>query len=193
MDRLVAQGINLFRGERLVLRDFSCVVAAGGALLLQGANGAGKSSALRLLAGLARPETGTVMFDGDSDLAGKVAMLGHLDAIKPGLSALDNLAFAARLSGRDARAALADFGLAGLAEVPARLFSAGQKRRLALARLSLSAAPLWLLDEPSVGLDHASVELLGAVLARHRAAGGVMVLATHLPLPLPDAGVMVLV
>ncbi len=190
--RLFAQHLSLFRGERLVLRDLSCAVPSGGALVLTGPNGAGKSSALRLLAGLARPDAGTLTFDGNADLAGIAAMLGHQDAIKPGLTALENLAFAAALSGRDAPAALTALGLGALGHVPAQLFSAGQKRRLALARLSLSNAPLWLLDEPTLGLDHASIARLGKVIAAHRAAGGVLVAATHLTLPLPNAAELAL-
>jgi heme exporter protein A len=97
------------------------------------------------------------------------------------------LRFAARVGGGRVGSALEALGLSALAELPARMLSAGQKRRLALARLALSAAPLWLLDEPTLGLDVASLEWFGAVLAAHRARGGVVVAATHLPLPLPDA------
>ena len=99
----------------------------------------------------------------------------------------ENLAFFARLWGGEADPALAALDLGPLAELPARMLSAGQKRRLALARLALAPAPLWLLDEPTVGLDAASVGKLGVLLARHRAAGGMVLAATHLPLPLPDA------
>lgn len=190
--RLIADHLSLFRGERLVLRDLCLALPAGGAAVLTGPNGAGKSSALRLLAGLATPAGGRLSFDGSDDLAGKTALLGHLDAIKPGLSVIDNLAFAASLSAGNAQDALARMGLGGLAALPARLLSAGQRRRLALARLLLSAAPLWLLDEPSVGLDHAAITRLGEALAMHRAAGGVVVASTHVPLPLPDAQGVVL-
>src|SRR5581483_4428841 len=103
----------------------------------------------------------------------------------PGLTAAENLAFAARLSGRPTAAALADLGLDELAELPARMLSAGQKRRPALARVSLSNAPLWLLDEPTLGLNDAAVEQLGSLLARHRHSGGMIVAATHIMLPLP--------
>jgi heme exporter protein A len=187
MTRLSAEGLSVFRGEKLVLDRVGFAAPAGGALLLLGPNGAGKSTLLRALAGLIRPAGGRVLFDGAEDYAGSVAYLGHLDAIKPGLTAAENLAFAARISGLDAGAALAALGLTRLAELPARMLSAGQKRRLALARLSVSGAPLWLLDEPTLGVDTASVAAFGAVLARHRAGGGVVLAATHLPLPLPGA------
>jgi heme exporter protein A len=187
MIRLVVEGLSVFRGERLVLDRVGLGAAAGGAVLLLGPNGAGKSTLLRVVAGLLRPAGGRVLFDGDEEFAGRVAYLGHLDAIKPGLTAAENLAFAARISGGDVGAALAALGLSRLADLPARMLSAGQKRRLALARLSLAGAPLWLLDEPTLGVDAASVAAFGEVLARHRAAGGVVLAATHLPLPLPDA------
>jgi heme exporter protein A len=185
---LSANGIAAFRGERLVLRDLSFHVPDGGALLLLGANGSGKSTLLRLLAGLKRPDSGRITWRGQDarEQPVAVAYLGHLDAIKPGLTALENLALAARVGHGSVAAALEAQGLAALAHLPARLLSAGQKRRLALARLTLSRAALWLLDEPTLGLDTASVERLGALLATHRAAGGVVVTATHLPLPLRD-------
>lgn len=188
---LTAQDLAAFRGERLVLRGVSFAVAAGGALLLLGPNGSGKSTLLRLLAGLKRPDAGQLLWHGEDALADlsaharRVAYLGHQDAIKPGLSVAENLLFAA--AGRPVAAALEALGLAALADLPARMLSAGQKRRLALARLVLSPAPLWLLDEPTLGLDQASLGRLGALLATHRAAGGMVVAATHLDLPLPGA------
>jgi heme exporter protein A len=189
---LQAAGLAAFRGERLVFRDLDFAVPAGGALLLTGPNGSGKSTLLRLLAGLMRPAAGSLIWDGAealADLAGharRVAYLGHQDAVKPGLTAGENLRFAARLGGGAIRDALAAVGLEELAELPSRMLSAGQRRRLALARLALSPAPLWLLDEPTLGLDAASVERFGVMLAAHRAGGGIAVAATHLPLPIGD-------
>ena len=174
------------RGERLVFRGLGFSVPPGGALLLLGPNGAGKSTLLRVLAGLLRPETGGVRWHGD-EIVGQVAFVGHQDAVKPGLTAWENLALHARLGTGDRRTALAAMGLEALAELPARMLSAGQRRRLALARLSLSGVPVWLLDEPTLGLDAASVGRLGDSLAAHRTAGGVVVAATHLDLPLPGA------
>lgn len=193
VDVLTVEEASVFRGETLVLRDLSFSVATGGALVLAGPNGSGKSTLLRLLAGLVRPVAGRVLWDGRDalvDLAEhgrRVAYLGHLDAIKPGLTAAENIRFAAAASGGSILHALEAMRLAPLADIPARMLSAGQKRRLALSRLALSRAPLWLLDEPTLGLDAASVERFGGLLAEHRAAGGMVVAATHVPLPLPDA------
>ena len=189
--RLEARAIAAFRGERLVLRDLSFALAGGEALLLLGPNGSGKSTLLRLLAGLKRADAGDLLWDGADALADlpaharRVAYLGHLDAVKSGLTAAENLQFAA--GRQDVTPALAALGLEGLADLPARMLSAGQRRRLALARLPLSPAALWLLDEPTLGLDTASLDRLGTLLATHRAAGGMVVAATHLDLPLPDA------
>jgi heme exporter protein A len=193
---LQAEGLAAFRGEFLVFRDLSFVVPAGGALLLAGPNGAGKSTLLRLLAGLLPPAAGRLLWDGEDALpdaaahAVRVAFLGHRDAVKPGLTVAENMRFAARLGGFDAGAALSAMALDALAALPARMLSAGQSRRLALARVVLSPAPLWLLDEPTLGLDTASVVRLGTLLAAHRARGGLVVAATHLPLPLPDAATL---
>ncbi len=185
--RLEAEAISAFRGDRLVLDRISFAVPAGGALVLLGPNGAGKSTLLRVVAGLKRLDGGRILFDSGDELESKIAYLGHQDAIKPGLTAAENLAFTARISGRNVTHALEALGLAALAGLPARMLSAGQKRRLALARLSLTAAPVWLLDEPTLGVDAASVEAFGKVLAGHRAQDGVVLAATHLPLPMTGA------
>ena len=157
---LEAQGLAALRGERLVFAGVGFAVPHGGALLLEGPNGSGKSTLLRVLAGLGRAEVGTVRWDGADVLgdrtaqAGRVAYLGHLDAVKPGLGVAENLAF---WGGRAAVArALGLVGLGGLAELPARMLSAGQMGRLALARLALSEAPIWLLDEPTLEIGRAS-------------------------------------
>lgn len=188
---LRAQGLAALRGERLVFANIAFAVPAGGALLLEGPNGAGKSTLLRVVAGLGRAEAGTLAWHDEDALAdrtahaARVAYLGHLDAVKPGLTAAENLAFWG--TPQEIGAALDRLGLLPLADLPARMLSAGQKRRLALARLTLSPAPIWLLDEPTLGLDTASVARLGAILACHRAQGGIVLAATHLPLPLPGA------
>lgn len=191
---LEAQDLACLRGERAVFAGLSFRLPAGGALLLTGANGAGKSTLLRVLAGLLPAAEGRLLWAGEDALADRAAharrlrYVGHGDALKPALTARENLLVFARLWGGDPEQALAEVGLAPLADLPARVLSAGQKRRLGLARLALGSAPLWLLDEPTTGLDAASVGRLGGLLARHRAAGGAVVAATHLPLPLPDAG-----
>ncbi|MCG7363756.1 heme ABC exporter ATP-binding protein CcmA [Roseomonas sp. ACRSG] len=186
------------RGERVVFAGVSFHCAPGEALLLTGPNGAGKSTLLRLLAGLVPPAEGALLWHGSDALAdgpghaARLRYLAHADALKPGLTLEENLAFWARLWGGDVAAALAAVGLEGLEHLPARMLSAGQKRRAALARLALARVPLWLLDEPSVGLDAASIGLFGEMLAAHRAAGGTVVAATHVPLPLPGSRTLAL-
>jgi heme exporter protein A len=193
---LKAEGLATIRGERLVFAGIGFAVDAGGALLLTGPNGAGKSTLLRVLAGLGRLEAGRLWWRGADALADRtaqarrVAYVGHLDAVKPGLTAAENLAGLGTAS--NVAAALAELGLTPLADLPARVLSAGQKRRLALARLALSAAPIWLLDEPTLGLDAGAVARLGRMLAAHRSRGGVVVAATHLPLPLEAADALAL-
>ncbi len=190
-DGLEAEGLAAIRGERLVFSGLSFALPPGGALLLEGPNGSGKSTLLRVLAGLGRAEVGTLRWNGEDALsdrtthATRVAYLGHQDAVKPGLTVAENLAFWG--TPPEIETALARLNLARLAPLPARMLSAGQKRRLALARLALATAPIWLLDEPTLGLDTASVAALGTMLADHRATGGVVLAATHLPLPLPGA------
>jgi heme exporter protein A len=181
------------RGDRAIFAGLSFSVPAGGALMLTGANGAGKSSLLRVLAGLLPAAGGEVVLEGTpsrTDPAGHALRLRYIssqDALKPALTVAENLAFYAALWGGDVPPALEALGLSALASLPGRVLSTGQRRRLALARLALAPARLWLLDEPSLGLDAASVSRLGTLLARHRAAGGAILAATHLPLPLPDA------
>jgi heme exporter protein A len=184
------------RGLRQVFTGLDFALPAGGVLLLTGANGSGKSTLLRIMAGLLRPVAGELVWDGvrvaDDPEAhnGRVHYLGHQDAVKPILSAAENLAFWAGLRGRpnaDVEQALEHFGLAHLAGVAGRMLSAGQKRRLALARLLVSPAELWLLDEPSVGLDDASLDSLGAAITRHRSDGGRVAAATHVRLPVEGA------
>jgi heme exporter protein A len=190
---LEARELACWRGERAIFAGLSFTLPPGGALLLVGANGAGKSSLLRVLAGLIPAAEGDLLWQGEDALADRVAharrlrYLSHQDALKPSLTAAENLGFYARLWGGDVAAALDSVGLGPLAELPARVLSSGQKRRLALARLALAPAALWLLDEPTVGLDTASVARLGGLLAAHRDAGGAVIAATHLPLPLPGA------
>jgi heme exporter protein A len=177
----------------VVLHDVGLSVGIGGALILSGPNGSGKSTLLRLLAGLKRPEAGTINWHGANiadDMAShaaRTAYVGHLDAVKFGFTVSENLRFAACRDGRAIDVALAAVDLSHLAAVPARFLSAGQRRRLALARLALTGAPLWLLDEPTVGLDTATIDRFGIMLSAHRAAGGIVVAATHVPLPISGA------
>ena len=184
---LQATAVAAIRGERLVLSGVSLAVAPGEAMLLLGPNGAGKSTLLRVLAGLRRPDAGAVHWAGGED-APAPAYLGHADAIKSGLSVRENLQLAA--AGRPVEPALTAVGLQTLADLPARMLSAGQRRRLALSRLPLSRSPLWLLDEPTLGLDVASLAQLAALLAQHRAGGGAVVAATHQDIALPGATIL---
>jgi len=179
------------RSERTVFAGLGFEVQAGGALVLVGPNGSGKSSLLRLLAGLARPAAGKLVWDGE-DVAedteahrGRLHYVGHADAVKPVLTVAENLSFwaALRSDGDDLRtrtaAALDAFGIGRLADVPGRFLSAGQRRRLALARVLAAPATLWLLDEPRTALDAEAQAMLDATIARHRDAGGMVVMALH--------------
>jgi heme exporter protein A len=193
-DRLECRDLACLRGERLVFKGVSFAVGAGEALRLIGPNGSGKSSLLRLLAGLGRPAAGTIAWNGtpmSDDLdahRARLLFLGHQDAVKPWLTVRENLAFWAALHGAAAQAiapALARVALTAQAELPARFLSQGQRRRLALARFAAIPARLWLLDEPTTGLDEASVATLEALVAEHCAAGGLAIVSTHLALKLP--------
>ena len=154
----------------------------GTALLVRGPNGAGKSTFLRLLAGLLAPAEGRVRPNA------ALRYLGHLDAVKPTMTVRENLIFWQRYHGSAATDDVMNaLGLGGLADMPARYLSAGQRRRLALARTLDPTVPIWLLDEPTNGLDDASIRSLETLLAGHRRHGGIVVAATHAPLDLPGA------
>ncbi len=189
------QKLDCRRGERLVFSGLDFNLAAGGALVLVGPNGSGKSSLLRVMAGLIRAESGTLSWDG-SDLhedpaahRGRLHFIGHADALKPVLSAAEMLHFWTAMRGgtQDVMAPLTQFGLGAAAELPCRYLSAGQRRRLALARLIATPAPLWLLDEPTTGLDSEAAAQLLAAIAAHRRAGGCVVVSTHAALDLGKA------
>lgn len=186
--RLEAIDLACMRGGRPIFADVAFELDRGAALLVRGANGAGKSSLLRLLAGLLRPAAGRIANPF------RTAYLGHDNALKPDRTLRRELRFWARLDDGDTRVgeALDRFDLAALADFPVRVLSSGQKRRAALARTWASGAELWLLDEPSVGLDAANVERLASACAAHRAAGGLIVAATHVPLGIDKAGELTL-
>ena len=194
-EQMRAEQLAAIRGERLVFTGLSFDVPAGGALLLVGPNGSGKSTLLRLLAGLKRADAGRVLWGGvdvtqdPGAHVRRITYVGHQNAVKPGLTVAENLSGTrtAGLGANQVQPALAAMGLEALTDMPALMLSAGQLRRLALARLAVRPSPLWLLDEPSLGLDTASVARFGAMAAAHRAQGGIVVAATHLPLPLPGA------
>ncbi|GHD43026.1 cytochrome c biogenesis ATP-binding export protein CcmA [Thalassobaculum fulvum] len=197
-DQLDVRNLSASRGGRPVFRDLSFSLASGGALRLAGRNGGGKTTLLRIVAGLGRADTGEVLWNGEPVTddreahAGRVGWLGHADALKTALTARENVEAALRVAGRptdrlgDALDALA---LTRLAELPAGWLSSGQRRRTALARVLASGASLWLLDEPTVGLDAASVAALERAIAAHRAEGGMVIAATHTALDLGDDAV----
>lgn len=197
--RFAVRDLACVRGGRLVFEGLSFGTGDGGALLLRGPNGSGKSTLLRCLAGLLRPAAGTILWDGAAVAAEpelhrrRLRYLGHQEAVKPQLTVIENLRFGMALAGADGaktEPALAALGIAALAGLPARYLSAGQRRRLALARLVAAPAPLWLLDEPLAGLDDAAVGLFTALVAAHRAAGGIAVLSVHGDFTLPGAAVV---
>jgi heme exporter protein A len=181
------------RGGREVFEGVSFAVSAGEALAVTGRNGAGKTTLLRLIAGLLEPAHGRLELTGgapEATLPEQAHYLGHRDALKPALSVLENLQFwYAFLGGNDASIALAlaaleAVALEGLAGLPAAYLSAGQRRRLAIARLVAAPRPIWLLDEPTAALDTASQARLAELMQSHLAGGGIIVAATHGPLGL---------
>jgi len=184
-------GTNLvcFRGERTVFKGLDFSLESGGMLHLRGANGSGKSSLLRILSGLLPMAAGELHWDGqpvrkDADAQrARIAYVGHQDAIKGALNVRENIEFWQAMGGRGATPsadqALAQFNLESLAELPARFLSAGQKRRLNLARLAAIPRVLWLLDEPANSLDTASEALLESQITQHRDAGGMAIMASH--------------
>ncbi len=190
MSLFQGRSLTCVRGGRTVFANLDFAVSAGETLVLRGPNGSGKSSLLRLMAGLSRPAAGEMSWDGepaeDPEAHGaRLHYVGHLDAVKPALTVAENLSVWVGLRGGDSGgtdAALARFGLDRLAAIPARLLSAGQRRRLALARITATPAPLWLLDEPTVALDRGAVATLLAVIAEHCGGGGVAVVSSHVEL-----------
>lgn len=171
---LLVEDLACLRGDRLLFDGLSFALAPGEALHLEGPNGAGKSSLLRLLAGLLRPFSGRIT-------APALSYLGHEVALKPRMKLGEELRHWARLDDAEARlpAAMAAMNVTALADVPCRHLSSGQRRRAGLARAIAAGTPLWLLDEPTAGLDTASAARLADAMAAHRAAGGMVVAAVH--------------
>jgi heme exporter protein A len=181
--RLVAENIVCVRGGRQVFAGVSFSVEAGEALVVSGPNGAGKSSLLRMIAGLVRVAAGrlTLQQGRDASIGEQAHYLGHLDAVKAALTIQENLSFWARyLGGKgDVAGALDAIGLGRLAELPAGYLSAGQKRRLSIARLIAVARPVWLLDEPTSALDSNAQTTLAELMRAHLRNGGLIVAASH--------------
>jgi heme exporter protein A len=187
--QLEADRLTCHRAGRRVLTDVSFALGPGEALAVTGRNGAGKSTLIGIVAGLIRADAGSVRATGTGErtLPESLHLVAHRDALKASLTAAENLAFAAALLGSAALApddALRRVGLPGAGALPVGYLSAGQRRRVALARLLVARRPLWLLDEPMTALDAAAQDLLGGIMAEHLAGGGLILAATHAPLPL---------
>ncbi|MGV8928515.1 MAG: heme ABC exporter ATP-binding protein CcmA [Brevundimonas sp.] len=186
---ITVSALTVSRGDRRLFRDLSFTLAAGEAVALTGANGAGKTSLLRTLAGFIRPDAGTVIFAGVEPVearAGQIHWLGHLDGLKGGRRAREELAFQTRWAGAedDGLAAAVDvLALEPLLDLEVRQLSAGQRRRLAFARLIAAPRPLWLLDEPFAPLDTHWRAALGLLMQAHLDKGGAILAAVHDPLP----------
>ena len=185
---LTAENLACARGDRTLFGGLSFHVSAGQALAVEGANGAGKTSLLRLIAGFLAPRAGRLLLKSgageseDAEERGRaVGWLGHQDGLKPQLTVIEQLAFFARLyrGDGDASAVLNEVGLTRQKDFPCRFLSAGQRRRLALARLVLAMRPLWLLDEPFAALDSDGQALMTRLMGRHCAGGGILISATH--------------
>jgi heme exporter protein A len=182
---LAALNISCQRGSNVLFEDLSFALAPGEGLLVTGPNGAGKTSLLRQIAGLLPLAAGRLSLNGqrpDVELPELCHYVGHLNGIKTSFTVRENLAFWADFLGENGgplSTALAAFGLTPLADFPAGLLSAGQKRKLALSRLFAAPRPIWLLDEPQVSLDAASLKLLDAAIKDHLDAGGIAVVASH--------------
>ena len=198
---LEAREITCVRGERELFSGLSLQVLPGQCLHIRGENGVGKTSLLRLLTGLTFPESGEVLWSGDSikkeasDYHSQLLFLGHRDALKEDLSALENLRMYAAIDGitlseQDAFTSLWRFGLKGREDLPVNCLSAGQKKRVLMARMVTRRAHVWILDEPFNALDtHAVVELQG-LIAEHLGNGGLTVLTSHQPLAIPGLRVL---
>ncbi|TCM55025.1 heme exporter protein A [Rhizobium sp. PP-F2F-G48] len=201
--RLRVDGLGASRGEDPIFREISLLLEAGGALLVTGRNGTGKSTFLRTLAGLHPADSGTILIEGGTDptvpVRESLHYLGHRNAMKRDLTVAENLLFWSRFTqatdevaeridatGKTVQA-LEAVGLGGLGGLPFGYLSAGQQRRAALARLLVAHRPVWLMDEPTAALDTASERMVEALIAGHRATGGIVIAATHQALDVPGA------
>lgn len=192
---LNASNLSCVRGERSLFSGVDLAVDAGEWLHVRGANGSGKTSLLRLLAGLSQPADGEIRWGGKpvaedaQAFRADLLYLGHHAAVKEELTGLENLQLASSLDGAElpraeAVAALRRFGLQGREDLPVRFLSAGQKRRVLLARLLARKARLWILDEPFTALDTRAVQMLGALIGEHVGAGGMAVVTSHQAVPI---------
>jgi heme exporter protein A len=190
--RVIASGLTAVRGGRTVFSGVSFALGAGETLAVTGPNGAGKSTLLRLVAGLLAPVAGNIALD-PLPADGAIHYVGHLDGLKTALSVRQNLEFWRSLwDGKPVASALETVGIGNLADLPVQVLSAGQRRRVALARLLIAERPLWLLDEPATALDASGEAMLGRVIAAHLAGGGMAMVATHRDPPLSPTATLAL-
>ena len=195
--QLLGTGLGCVRGGRKVFEGLDFSVSSGEILAVTGPNGSGKSSLLRLIAGLIARDAGALVLEGGSGelaLAEQLHFLGHRDAVKPSLTVSENIAFWSAFLGGESgsagpQAALEAVGLVGLGGLPAAFLSAGQRRRLSIARLVAVKRPIWLLDEPTNALDEKSRATVAALMAEHLRAGGLIMAATHQPLGLEASAI----
>lgn len=198
---LRTDALTCIRGERTLFMGLDLQVSAGEWLHIRGENGIGKTSLLRLLAGLTKPAAGSIFWNNQSieidasEYHRNLLFLGHRDSLKEDLTALENLSIATALDGLTVSEdqilhALHRFGLRGREDLPVNCLSAGQKRRVLLARLLLRQAKLWILDEPFNALDVRAVEMLSELIGEHIAAGGIAIMTSHQEIPMPNGRVM---
>ncbi|KAK3435651.1 ABC transporter I family member 1 [Eucalyptus grandis] len=200
LPRLLLDNVSCMRNAQQILRHVNVSLHDGGALVLSGTNGSGKSTFLRMLAGFSRPSAGQILWNGhDVTQSGifqqyklQLNWLSLKDAVKEKFTVLDNVQWFELLEGKQGKSlpALELMGLGRLAKDKARMLSMGQRKKLQLARLLAIDRPIWLLDEPSVALDDDGVKLLEYIIAEHRKKGGIVIVATHLPIQIEDAMVL---
>ncbi|MDI2112879.1 heme ABC exporter ATP-binding protein CcmA [Commensalibacter nepenthis] len=185
--------IRAFHGEKLILKNISFSLSSGESLIITGQNGAGKSTLLRILAGLKSVDAGIITWN-DQDISKQfiehtqnIAWLSHQDSLKPALTVKENLQLTSQIYNTNIQHALTIVNLNHMADIAVRMLSAGQKRRTALARILLKPAQLWLLDEPTVGLDQETIEQLGFIFKDFTKQGGMIITTTHIPLPLENS------
>ena len=186
--RLEARGLTVRRGYRLLFEHLDLDLASGEILQLSGQNGTGKSTLMRIIAGFSQPDAGEIRWSGlgaEDEAATLLHYHGHREGLRDALTPIENLAFTAGILGGDAAripGALERLDAGSLAELPVQVLSAGQRRRVALARLLVAPRPVWLLDEPLAALDITGQALVGELIAEHARAGGMAIVATHQPL-----------